>query len=208
VKDSKEKPLLLRQVCADLVRHEDLKLFAYPDPLSLLGKKYRHLPWGDKPARELLALIGQPDTKGTPWTVGVGHTHGVTADTVWTKEQSMHKLEEHVIQCAGDLERVLPEWKITSYVTQTVLLNLMYNLGAKGFSEFRNTMKFIKSGDYALAAKNLQKSLWYKQVGHRGKELVTRLSTQAIPDQFLVAKEATVWAANVPATSRKSKKSS
>jgi len=179
-------PLLL-QVRSDLWRHEGYRKYAYPDPLSLLGRKYRNHKWGFKPAREILALIGQPDTAGRPWTVGVGYTIGVTPDSTMTEEQAGKKLEDHIIQCAGDLDRIYPLWKTRSFVTQTVLLNLIYNMGPKALSKFTNTLKFITAGDYEAAANNLEKSLWFTQVGRRAEELVDRLATQEIPDQYAVA---------------------
>lgn len=177
----KQKPKILVQVCSDLNRHEGYRKFAYPDPLSLLGTKYKSQPWGFKPAREILTLIGQPESKGLPWTVGIGYTIGVTPDTTMTPEQAQRKLEDHIVtDLVPQMERVYPEWKTRHFVAQTVLFNLLYNLGPKGLSSFKNTLKFMTSGDYALAGVNLTKSLWYKQVGTRAKELVQRLQTLEI----------------------------
>lgn len=184
--DIKQKPKLLVQVCRDLWRQEAYRFYAYPDPRSMLAKKYKAYKWGFKPAREILNLIGQSANDGLPWTVGVGYTIGVTPDSTMTEEIAQHKLEEHVVQCANDLEKIYPNWKNVSFVTQTVLLNLVYNMGIKGFSKFVNTLKFITAGDYDAAANGLKKSLWYQQVGTRGVELVERLRTQTIPEEYLV----------------------
>lgn len=184
--DSFAKPYLLKQVTADLERDEGFRKYAYPDPLSLLAKRYPNQKWGFKPAREILAVIGQKEEKGMPWTVGFGETGGVTVDTVMTKEMAHHKLEARVIKFAADLERVYPEWKNQPVVIQTVLLNMCYNLGAKGLASFKNTLKSITARDYNQAASNLRKSLWYTQTGVRARYLVKRVETLTIEPEHLV----------------------
>lgn len=188
--DVKQKPQLLVQVVADLVRHEGYRKYAYPDPLTILGKKYKSQPWGKVPAREILALIGQPAEKGAPWTVGIGHTHGVTPDTVFTLEMAMHKCEEHVISLIPGLTGSFPDWPYQPFAVQTVLFNMAYNLGVDGFHKFKNTKKYLLARDYDAAATNLKKSLWYQQVGDRAVELVKRVKTQSIDPQHLVEEPA------------------
>jgi hypothetical protein len=55
---------LTEQYLEDARKHEGFREYAYPDPLSYLAKRYKHLPWGFKPARELLNLIREPESKG------------------------------------------------------------------------------------------------------------------------------------------------
>jgi GH24 family phage-related lysozyme (muramidase) len=184
--DVKKKPILLVQVVADLVRHEGYRKYAYPDPLSILGKKYPKHDWGRKPAREILALIGQPPEKGAPWTVGIGYTHGVNPDTVYTLEMAMHKCEEEVVSLVPGLSRIFSDWINQPFAVQTVLLNMAYNMGIKRLSEFKNTFKYLLARDYDAAGTNLKKSLWYKQVGDRADELIKRVRTQSIDPQHLV----------------------
>jgi hypothetical protein len=35
----------------------------------------------------------------------------------------------------------------------------------------------VQAGDYIQAARNMEKSLWYKQVGNRAKHLVAMMET-------------------------------
>lgn len=185
--DSYAKPWVLKQVTSDLQRDEGFRKFAYPDPLSLLAKRYPNVKWGFRPAREILAEIGQKEEKGMPWTCGFGETSGVNPDTTMTREMAHHKLEARVIKFASELERVYPDWKNQPVVVQTVLLNMCYNLGAKGLAQFKNTLKSITARDYKQAAANLRKSLWYTQTGVRAKYLVKRIETLTIEPNHLVA---------------------
>ena len=174
-------PLML-QVKKDLERHEGFREFAYPDPLSKLAKKYKALPWGFQPARQLLALIndmGEED--GTPWTVGYGFTDKITPDSRMTRVTAERKLEQKILDMDAVLASKLSWYKDASFVTKTILINMAFNMGLFGLLGFKNTLKFIQAKDYARAASNMKLSLWYRQVGDRAKELVTRMATQVIP---------------------------
>lgn len=173
-------PLLL-QVKADLWRHEGFRMFAYPDVLSKLYRKYKGLPWGYKPARELLGLIHDMDeSDGAPWTVGVGFTHNVTPDSQMTVVQAERKLEGLILDADTLLEQKLSWYKGASFVTKTILINMLFNLGWGSLAKFKNTLRFIAARDYQKAASNMKLSLWYRQVGDRAKELVARMATQVI----------------------------
>lgn len=188
----KEETKLLLQVKEDLARHESFREFAYPDPLSKIGKKYRgkDWPWGMVPAMELLERIPDVDPKdGAPWTYGFGFTHGVTPESRIERIRAERKLEEHILEMKHAIGVALPWFKESSFVTHTVLINMAFNMGLKGLLQFRNTLKFVKEKNYKQAAQNMKLSLWYSQVGYRAEELANRMSTQTIEPQHK-AKEA------------------
>lgn len=175
---------LMLQVKKDLERHEGFREYAYPDPLSPLGRKYRGKGWnwGYVPARELMAKIkGATDEMGAPWTFGFGFTHGVTPDSKINRIQAERMLERHILNMDREIAHVLYWYdKEASFVTKTVLINMAFNMGLKGMLGFRNTLKFIKEFNYLQAARNMELSLWYSQVGSRAKELVQRMRKQII----------------------------
>jgi lysozyme len=174
------RPLVL-QVKQDLDRHEGFRVFAYPDPLSKLAKKYRGLPWGFQPARELLNLISDMDeSDGAPWTVGFGFTQGTTPDSKIERIPAERKLEAKIMEMDATLKHKLPWYAGASLVTKTVLINMAFNMGVQGLLGFKNTLRFIAERNYPKAASNMKLSLWYRQVGDRAKELVARMATQTI----------------------------
>jgi Phage lysozyme. len=177
-------PLLL-QVKADLERHEGFREFAYPDPLSKIARRYKHLPWGYKSARELLALVTDLNEEdGKPWTYGFGFTSKVTPDGRISRQMAERKLEEHILQMDALLSSKLSWYKDASNVTKSVLINMAFNMGIYGLLSFKNTLKFIAAKNYEQAASNMKLSLWYRQVGSRAKELVARMATQTIPAEY------------------------
>lgn len=170
----------LKQTLADLKRHEGYREFAYPDPLSKIGR--RRIPgFGYQPARPLLAQYHLDPKDGAPWTVGYGETRGVTADSVRPPSLAERKLEAELIEHLEVLDNLIPEWKLMPVHVKTVLANMAYNLGSR-LRPFAPTLQRFKEGKYHEAAQRLRKTLWFKQVGYRAEELVSRLENGYIED--------------------------
>ncbi|WP_263350835.1 glycoside hydrolase family protein [Acidicapsa acidisoli] len=70
-------------------------------------------------------------------------------------------------------------------IPQMVLTDLVFNMGEPRFAQFVNTLKFINAQDWTNAANNLQQSLWFNQVGRRGRGDVAVLSGTSTPQQIL-----------------------
>jgi len=180
------KPDWYDQTLADLARHEGYREFAYPDPLSFIGRKFKSQKWGYRPAEEILAELHIPHSdwgKGAPWTVGFGETKGITPLHRMELNVAKRRLAKSMMEHSVELGFVLPEWKTYPVVVKGVLVNLIYNMGRGTLATFKTTLGMIKARKFATAGVNLKKSLWYKQVKGRAVELVNRLVTGEIdPD--------------------------
>lgn len=175
---------LMLQVKADLERDEGYREFAYPDPLSALQARHPRERWGFVPAREILSKLNiDPEVAaktGAPWTVGHGFTGGTTLDSRMAKTISERKLEEKILEEHHKIGLALPWYAQASFVTQTILINMAFNMGLKGLLGFRNTLAYIKARQYVQAAANMRKSKWYQQVPNRASYLARRMETQEI----------------------------
>lgn len=184
------KPAWRIQTLFDLARHEGFRPWPYPDPLSRIGRRFKGATyrWGFKPPRLIMAELGITDiSEGMPWTNGFGETKGVTPDTPEVRrEQQMIKLEDRLMEHVKGLDVLTPNWQNMPVVVQTVLANLIYNLGQQKLSGFKHTLRFINTGEYPSAAENLTQSVWHKQVGERALELEERLRTGKILPKHLV----------------------
>lgn len=60
-----------------------------------------------------------------------------------------------------------------------VMLDMAFNLGLHGFGKFYNTLAYLESGQYQLAASNMLKSKWAGQVGKRAINLSNMLKNIA-----------------------------
>ena len=185
----KASPKWLRQLVADLDRHEGFRQYAYPDPLSKIGRNYsaKKYGWGMKPAPPILAQLGLNEADGRPWTFGHGFTKGVTSASSISKEASTRRLEQEALSHAAELDSLLPEWRVAfPLYAQTVFANMIYNLGRERLSKFTTTLNLAKHMKFAEAGRNLRASLWFKQVGTRAQELVKRLETGKIAPEHQV----------------------
>lgn len=159
---------------------EGYREFAYPDVLTPFYRRWKHLPWGFKSGRELLNLTGEPESKGYPWTVGYGYTHGVTPDSRLSRAEAEHHLKEVILESIRDAEVLVPNFEDQPDAIKTVLVNMAYNMGRKTLSTFKNTLRYCKEKNYPAMAAGMEKSLWYRQVGKRAVKLVKRVRTLTI----------------------------
>lgn len=56
-----------------------------------------------------------------------------------------------------------------------VLINMTYQLGANGLSKFKNTLSYLESEQYDLAASEMLNSVWAKQTPARAGRLIGRI---------------------------------
>lgn len=56
-----------------------------------------------------------------------------------------------------------------------ILFNMAYQLGARGFVNFKKMIKALEKQDYKTAAKEGLDSLWAKQTPNRAKRLMDRM---------------------------------
>jgi len=93
-----------------------------------------------------------------------------------TKDEAMFLLRNDIEKCYADLEPF--DWfQALDPVRQKVILDMRFNLGLKGLLKFKNMIAALKVKDYKEAARQMEDSLWYKQVGNRGKRLVKMMQT-------------------------------
>lgn len=58
---------------------------------------------------------------------------------------------------------------------QSVIVDMVFNLGAAGFAKFKNTIAALERQDYCSAATEMGQSLWAEQVGARAHENIKRV---------------------------------
>ncbi len=92
-----------------------------------------------------------------------------------TAAQAEVCLDNDIDRSMRDLDEYLPWWRTLDPVRQRVLVNMCFNMGIgngrNGLTSFRNTLRYIKEGNYSHAADNMLASKWAGQVGNRAKRL-------------------------------------
>lgn len=122
------------------------------------------------------------------WTIGYGYnmeSHGIPAELVKgifdgrgiLREDAEKLLIDEVAQCVVDARRIVPGFDGIDRPRQYVIIDMIFNLGATGFSQFVRTITAIVAGRYGDAADYMRQSKWYQQVGLRGKRNVRIMRT-------------------------------
>ena len=95
-------------------------------------------------------------------TIGIGRN----LDDCGISKTEAYLLLEHDIQnCEKQLQSKIPDiYNGLDEVRKSVLLNMCFNLGINGLLGFKNTLAFVKVGDWERAANNMLVSKWAKQV--------------------------------------------
>lgn len=129
---------------------------------------------------EGLRLEPYDDTRGFK-TVGVGHnldSNPLPNETYpLTVQRAKDILAEDVARIQGTLKTHLPWVVFLPEVYAGILLNMSFNLGVGGLLQFQHMLAAVKVMGYEEAAKQMQASSWYTQVGDRAKRLVAQMRT-------------------------------
>lgn len=106
-------------------------------------------------------------------TIGIGRN----LDDVGISEK------EAEFMLMNDLTKVIDQAKQYSWYEglndprKAVILNMIFNMGANGFSKFKKTHKFIEEGDYTEASLEMLNSKWADMVKRRSIELSRQMET-------------------------------
>ena len=78
------------------------------------------------------------------------------------------------------LQRILvafPWFKNIDDQAKSVVINMCYQLGLRGFSKFKKTIYLLETEQYEEASVEMLDSLWAKQTPNRAKELSDRIKS-------------------------------
>lgn len=126
---------------------------------------------------EGLRLRPYQDSVGV-WTAGYGHN--LTARGISQAVADL-LLEEDMDAVVRDLAS-LPWFAMLSNVRQRAVANLAFNVGLAGLRTFVRFIAALGAKDYAEAARELEHSRWFGQVGTRGPRLVKMIETGLDPE--------------------------
>jgi lysozyme len=102
-------------------------------------------------------------------TIGIGRN---LDDCGISQSEAYVMLINDIMNCEKQLQAKIPDiYNGLDEVRKSVLLKMCFNLGVSGLLGFKNTLAFIKAGDWERAANNMLVSRWAKQVGCRAIEL-------------------------------------
>jgi lysozyme len=128
------------------------------------------------------------DTKGIP-TVGIGFNLNradaaeklskvgaslaniKSGNSALSEPQIKALLIDDLGKAKADAQALIKNWQALPPSVQGVLVEMTFNLGKKGLSEFKNFLKHIENRQFDLAADEMLRSAWARQVGNRATTL-------------------------------------
>ena len=80
-------------------------------------------------------------------------------------------MDNDILRVTREANESFPWFQRLSETRQDVVLCMIFNLGLKGFSEFKRMIAALERQDWGLAASEMLASRWSSQVGKRAVEL-------------------------------------
>ena len=108
-------------------------------------------------------------------TIGVGRN---LDDVGITRDEALHLLDNDIARVRGEVRKTFPWFDGLTETRQGVVINMVFNLGLRRFSQFFQTIKAISEGDYRKAAAQMRASLWARQVGARAERLAVQMERE------------------------------
>ena len=115
------------------------------------------------------------------WTWGYGTKAPSGPGLPITEEEAEAELSAKVDEVIKTYNSIFSEVTIEiNEVRQHALANMIYNLGPRGVTNFKNMMRCIARGEWDLAAGHARQSLWFRQVYRRAKRICKELERGVI----------------------------
>jgi lysozyme len=143
------------KVLETIAREEGLRLFVYDDA-------------NGKAIKPGSVVLGHP-------TIGYGRaldTKGISQD-----EASLMRLNDQGEAEGTFADQELGWWANLSTARQDVVALMVFQLGARGFREFKGMIEAIKAKDFTRAALEMLDSEWAKQTPARARRMAELMRT-------------------------------
>ena len=106
------------------------------------------------------------------WTIGVGRLIDKRKGGGLSDDEIEYLLSNDMKRAEITARKLVKNFDALTDNRKVVILDLAFNLGETKLAKFVNTLKAINEGRWEDAAKGMENSLWYVQVGKRSKKLV------------------------------------
>lgn len=101
-------------------------------------------------------------------TIGYGHN---IEDNGITEEIAVKLLDTDLMAAEREVRAKFSGYAKLNEARQFVLTDMCFNIGISRLLTFKKMFAALAKGEYHTAAREMQDSKWYRQVGNRGKIL-------------------------------------
>lgn len=117
------------------------------------------------------------DTVGKT-TIGIGRN---LDDKGLSDSEVLYLFRNDLQQHSKEVEQAFPWVSGLDPARRAVLIDMCFNMGIGGLSQFKRTLELIRNGEYEKAAVAMLQSKWATQVGNRAKRLSEMMRTGSWP---------------------------
>lgn len=100
------------------------------------------------------------------YTIGIGHLLGKNKafkGLIWSDDKIIMTFENDLDISLKSAKDIFPHYDILPPNVQLAILDMIFNLGARGFREFKTVIRMVNSGRYEEAAIAALDSKWARQ---------------------------------------------
>jgi lysozyme len=101
-----------------------------------------------------------------------------------TDDQIDALLDQTVNQAMQGARQVVPGFDSLPDDKQVVIVDMFFNLGVRGFSQFVHAIEAVNNQDWPTAAQQMQQSAWFRQVGARASADVNLMAGRITATEF------------------------
>jgi len=107
--------------------------------------------------------LERPDARSTITAMGIDYDALRAGKIALTSAQIDALLQKDLVAVLDDVKVLFKNFDTMPEKAQLVICDMRYQLGAAGLRGFKNTVKALSQGNWAVAARGLRNSLAYKQ---------------------------------------------
>jgi lysozyme len=141
-----------------VIRHEGSKPFKYLDSRKI-------------PTIGVGFNLNREDATAQLKKVGANPEKVKAGTSALTQDQITALLFTDLTQAKANAQELVPNMQALPSQVQGVLTEMVFNLGKKGLSEFKNFLTHINRKNFDAASEEMLRSAWAKQVGNRAQTL-------------------------------------
>ncbi len=122
--------------------------------------------------------------------LGLDYDQVLSGQQTLSDEQIDQLLQHDAEQAMASARDLVQNFDNLPEDAQTIVIDMVFNLGREGFAGFTNTIDALENNDFTRAAAEMRDSRWFDQVGDRSEHHVTAIESLSAPttgtaDQWL-----------------------
>ena len=154
---------LLSIVKPMLIKHEGIRNSVYPDTKGI-------------PTIGIGFNLKRNDAKSKMESLGLNLKQVLSGQQKLTNEQINTLFNQDVNTAIQDAKKLVKNFDNLPANVKAVIVDMSFNLGYNKLSGFKKFIAAIESKNFTEAAKQIQQSDWWNQVGNRSRELQNMMS--------------------------------